>query len=158
MLDVSGNLMQLFINFKVLFKTHIMRTTFLILILFNCLFFLDACKKDQGNHDLPKSLVGNWEVTKIVDGAGNMTNYNPGNGTTFKFDGNNFRNYNNGVFFEEGSYKIIKDTFHLTGQILDRLILNDRLDFERLFIKIENDQLTMTYDFDHTGASIYRKF
>lgn len=123
-------------------------------LLFGLFFF--SCKKNSPQININEALIGSWELRQTYGGlAGTTTNYPPGNGNIIKFDGTNFLSNSNPP--ASYTYKVIQDTFRLNGQISNRLVLNNRLDLERIFIDITNNLLSITYDAVDAGTSVYAR-
>ena len=112
------------------------KTLFSLLILF-CF----GCKKES----IKNTIIGNWELRQ----SNNIASYPPfqslpaGNGYTYLFNEVTFRQDTSGHYYDSGTYKIIKDTFSNTGEIRDRLILNQN--YNGPFISFENGIMILTY-------------
>lgn len=108
-----------------------------LIILFFALFFC-SCTKEK----FPKQILGRWELREGYTIGINGGVYPPGNGNILEFTLHTYKQYYDGQFYVGGSYTIEKDTLMPSGDILDRLIMENY--HGRPFIQqIEKNKMTL---------------
>jgi len=123
------------------------------LLLVFCVF---GCKKEKTI--LSNSIIGTWELRISFDGQGGQTNYQPGNGTYFKFADSTYVLYSKNVLQKVGTYMIRKDSaVDWMGHTGHRIIFNNEENSIPTYITISHDTLDLwIYAYDAPSV-IYKK-
>jgi len=117
--------------------------------------FIISCNKTKEETSL--SITGSWELRKSYGGfiAVDTVYYLPGNGNILTFSTTTYQSFSQGRLIETASYKIIKDT--TAGQISNRLVLNNRPDFEKIFIEMDSERLKWIDNMPDHGIIEYQR-
>jgi len=115
-----------------------------------------ACKKERTT--LSNSIIGTWELRIGFGGQGGQTNYQPGNGTYFKFADSTYVLYSKNVLQKMGTYKIAMDNaVDWMGQIGHRIIFNNEENSIPTYITISHDTLDLWIHAYDAPSAIYKK-
>lgn len=114
-----------------------------------------SCKKTKV--EVTPSIIGSWELRKGYGGfiMPDTTYFQPGNGNILIFTATTYQSYSQGQLIETAAYTIIKDTS--AGGVLDRLILNNRTDLDKIFVEIDNDRLKWMVNIPDHGIIEYQR-
>ena len=125
----------------------------LIFILGSCIFF--ACEKEKT--DRSESIIGFWELRTEYNGWGGATGYPQGNGREIHFSASGYQMFSNGQLQKSGSYALVKDSFYIRGNTVQRIIYDHQDNSVRIFVEVSRDTLSLTVDaYDGPSVSYIR--